>query len=109
MKTYSRPARNFAISFTGIVLAAFAVLFLVSALAACARGPATIGRGSSVSTVAMAKTGKKTMSAFGSEDELKKYFKKLMEERQREWTRRSKEAPAPMASANAASAPMKAL
>jgi hypothetical protein len=93
-----RSARNFALSFTSFVFTTVAVVALISALASCA--------GRSVSGAPSpgfdpSKTGKKTMRAFASEDELKNYFRQLAEERKREQRRASANqaanAPAPAA------------
>ncbi len=76
-----RTARNFALSFTSFVFTSVAIVALISVLASCAgrsvSGAPTPGLGTP-------KTGKKTMRAFASEDELKSYFRKLAEERKRE-------------------------
>ncbi len=76
-----RAARNFALSFTSFVFTSVAIVALISVLASCAgrsvSGAPTPGQGTP-------KTGKKTMRAFASEDELKSYFRKLAEERKRE-------------------------
>lgn len=93
-----RAARNFALSFTSFVFTSVAIIALISVLASCAgrsvSGAPTPGSG-------MPKTGKKTMRAFVSEDELKNYFRKLAEERKREAGRassnQSANAPAPAA------------
>jgi len=93
-----RAARNFALSFTSFVFTSVAVIALISVLASCAgrsvSGAPTPGLGTP-------KTGKKTMRAFTSEDELKNYFRKLAEDRKREAGRASSNqaanAPAPAA------------
>src|SRR5713101_917534 len=93
-----RAARNFALSSTSFVFTSVAVVALISVLASCAgrsvSGAPTPGLGTP-------KTGKKTMRAFTSEDELKNYFRKLAEERKREQGRAANKqaanAPAPAA------------
>ena len=103
MTRFIRPAGSIAISAASFILAAIAALFVITTLPACARGPAGLTPGTTVATVPLIKTGKKTMPAFRSEEELRSYFKKLAEERKRELTRRSSEAPpAPTAGANQA-------
>src|SRR5882672_4932701 len=103
MKTFSRPARTFALSATSFIFSAVATVFVISLLAACA--------GRSVSSAPGAIPGKgtaaKTMRAFGSEEELKNYFRQLAEERKRELARARKEAygnPPPAPAANQAAA-----
>src|SRR5712672_435600 len=97
-----RKARNFVLSFTSLIFSLAAVVGLISVLAAggnrSASGASTAGAGS-------ARTAKKTMRSFGSEEELKNYFRQLAEERRREQTRRGKseaQAPATATTANQA-------
>ena len=90
-----RIARNFVLSFTSFVLSLAAVMGLISALAAGGNRSAS---GASALRSGSARTAKKTMRSFGSEDELKNYFRQLAEERRREQTVRAKseaQAPAP--------------
>ena len=93
-----RVARTFALSFTSFVFTSVAVIALISVLASCAGRSVS---GASTPGLGTPKTGKKTMRAFASEDELKSYFRKLAEERKREAGRsssnQSANAPAPAA------------
>src|SRR5437868_145875 len=93
-----RVARTFALSFTSFVFTSLAVIALISVLASCAGRSVS---GASTPGLGTPKTGKKTMRAFASEDELKSYFRKLAEERKREAGRsssnQSANAPAPAA------------
>lgn len=75
MQQTTRPYRTLALSGTSFVMSLAATLLVVIALAACAGTPSN--------TSAAGKTGKKTMRAFASEQELKAYFRKLAEERKR--------------------------
>src|SRR5881394_2645198 len=88
-----RTARNLALSITSFALSAAAAIGLISILAACG------GRsGSTVSARGFVpKTGKKTMQAFSSEDELRAYLRKLADERKREAQRAAKNAAQPAA------------
>ncbi len=88
MRNFIRPARTFALSASGFVFSAIATIFVISALAACFSRPVSSAPGSIPSKV----TGKKTMRAFGSEEELKNYFRQLVEERKRELARARREA-----------------
>ncbi len=92
MKTFIRATRT-----TPFIFAALAAGVLMTALAACA--------GRSVSSapappIPWNKDAKKTMRAFGSEEELKSYFRKLAEERKKEMARGRRDAnanpPSPM-------------
>jgi hypothetical protein len=101
MKSFIRPARNFALSATSFTFSAVATLFVISLLAAC------VGRSvSSAPGLTPAKaTGAKTMRAFGSEEELKNYFRQLVEERKKELARGRRDNagnPPPAPSANQA-------
>lgn len=106
MKNLIRPARNLALTTFSFVLAAFATLFVIAALAACT--------GRAVSSAPAANTpaiygssanpnAKKTMRAFESEEELKDYFRKLAEERDKE--ERGRRASSGLAMNQAAPAP----
>jgi hypothetical protein len=85
MNNFARPARTLALSATGLIFSAIATVFVISLLAACA------GRSVSSATrpgaVAGKEPAKKTMRAFGSEEELKNYFRQLAEDRKRELAR----------------------
>jgi hypothetical protein len=101
MKSFIRPARNFALSATSFIFSAVATLFVISVLAACVGRPVSSAPGSIPSKA----TGRKTMRAFGSEEELKNYFRQLVEARKRELARARSEAsgnPPPAPSANQA-------
>ena len=74
-----RKARNFALSFTSLVLSLAAVLGLIFALAACANNRVS----SAASPPAAAIKGKKNMRSFGTDEELKAYLKKLADEQRR--------------------------
>ncbi|MDX6498617.1 MAG: hypothetical protein QOG23_1877 [Blastocatellia bacterium] len=85
MNNFARPARTLALSATGFILSSIATVFVISLLAACAGRPVSSAPGSS--SVAGRDPAKKTMRAFGSEEELKNYFRQLAEERKRELAR----------------------
>ena len=109
MKTFTRPARNFALTFISFVISAVVALTIISVLAA---GSGRSVTSASAPPAAGAKTGKKTMRSFGSEEELKAYLRKLAEERQREQRRAtttdSAAPPAPAANQAAATGLAKA-
>ncbi len=98
MRNFTRPGRTFALSATSFVLSLVATLFVISILAACAGRPVSSAPG-----FPGKKTGRTTMRAFGSEDELKNYFRQLAEERKRELAKgrsgSNANAPAPTAAA----------
>ena len=100
MKSFIRPARTFALSATSFTFSAVATLFIISLLAAC------VGRSvSSAPGLTPKATGAKTMRAFGSEEELKNYFRQLVEERKKELARGRRDNagnPPPAPSANQA-------
>jgi Beta propeller domain len=97
MKKFARPARNFALTFTSLVISAAVTLTVIAALAGCG------SRGVTGAPVVAAKA-KKTMQPFASEEELKAYMRKLAEERRREAGRaNSQNAPAPATAASEAS------
>ena len=79
MKSFIRPARTFALSVSSFIFSAVASLFVISLLAACVGRPVSSAPGLMPPKV----TGAKTMRAFGSEEELKHYFRQLAEERKR--------------------------
>jgi hypothetical protein len=110
MRDFARPARTFAISATSFVLSALATLFVISALAACLGRPVSSAPGTGASP--FKGTARKTMRAFGSEEELKNYFRQLAEERKRLLARARAETlnaePAAPAASQAASADAKA-
>ncbi len=85
MNNFARPARTLALSATSFILSAIATVFVISLLAACAGRPVSSAPGSS--SVAARDPAKKTMRAFGSEEELKNYFRRLAEDRKRELAR----------------------
>src|SRR6266436_5287221 len=96
MKSFARPARAFALSVTSFIFAAIATVFVISLLAAWARRPVSSAPGSK-------EPAKKTMRAFGSEEELKNYFRRLLEDRKRELARaRNNNTSNPPAAPNAA-------
>lgn len=74
MNKSEKPLRTFAQAAAYV----FAAVLVISVLAACS-GPSLTG----ASSAAAKKTGKKTMQAFASEEEMKAYFRKLAEERKR--------------------------
>ena len=99
MKSFIRPARTFALSATSFIFTAITTVFVMSLLAACVGRPVSSAPGSSALTKVPAK---KTMRAFGSEEELKNYF---AEARKRTLERARREAsanPPPAPSANQA-------
>jgi hypothetical protein len=105
MKTFIRATRT-----TPFIFAALAAGVLITALAACAGRPVS---SAPAPTIPWNKDAKKTMRAFGSEDELKSYFRQLAEARKKEMARARREAntnpPSPMAADQAvASSPAKA-
>ncbi|HMH45708.1 MAG TPA: beta-propeller domain-containing protein [Pyrinomonadaceae bacterium] len=97
-----RNARNFVLSFASLVLSVAAVVGLISALAA--GGSRSVSEASATRAVSTT-TAKKTMRSFGSEEELKNYFRQLVEEQRREQARRARsQALAPAPAANQAAA-----
>ena len=98
-----RKARNFALSFTSLVLSLAAVVGLISALAASGNTRVI----SAAAPPASAMKAKKIMRSFGSDDELKAYLKKLAEEQRRSGRARldadASALPAPVATTNQAS------
>jgi len=90
MKNFAGPARAFAPSATRFIFSAIATVAVISVLAACAGRPVSSAPGSNM--VAGKDPAKKTMRAFGSEEELKNYFRKLAEDRKRELARGQSEA-----------------
>ena len=110
MKDFIRPARTFALSATSFILSAIAAVMVITTLAACAgRSVSSAPKPNTPdpSVLAWNKDAKKTMRAFGSEDELKNYFRQLAEERKRALERARREAsvnpPAPSGLAGPAS------
>jgi hypothetical protein len=101
MRGFIRPARNFALSAGSFVLSAVATLGVISLLAACVSRPVSSAPGLMPPKTTVAKN----MKAFASEEELKNYFRQLVEERKREYERMRKDAagnppsPAPMSAA----------
>ena len=102
MKSFIRPARNFALSASSFTFSAVATLFVITVLAACVGRSVSSAPGLTPSKA----TAAKNMRAFGSEEELKNYFKQLAEERKRELARARQAAgnspPAPNAALNQA-------
>ena len=103
MKSFVRPARNFALTATSLTFSALVTLFVISLLASWAGRPVSGAPG----LMPLKPTGAKTMRAFGSEEELKNYFRQLAEQRKRELARaRADNAgnppPAPSAAVNQA-------
>lgn len=100
MNKSEKPLRTFAQAAAYV----FAAVLVISVLAACS-GPSLTG----ASSAAAKKTGKKTMQAFASEEEMKAYFRKLAEERKRGQRMRGADSqantaaapPAPLAQATA--------
>src|SRR5713101_6799712 len=84
MKTFIRSKRT-----TPIILSALAAGVLITALAACAGRPVS---SAPAPPIPWNKDAKKTMRSFGSEEELKSYFRKLVEERKKEMARARREA-----------------
>lgn len=91
----SIPARGFALSLTGLVLAGIALAVMLTAFVACS-GTAVSAPDPTVD-LGWNKNAKKTMRAFSSEDELKNYFRKLAEERKRVLRREAAQPAAPTA------------
>jgi hypothetical protein len=113
MKSLIRPVRTFALSAASFIFTAIATIFVLSLLASSVSRPVSSAPGFTPTKA----TGAKNMRAFSSEEELKNYFKQLVEERKRELARARKDTPgnlappAPMAAAanqTASSAPGKA-
>ena len=103
MKDFAKSTRTLALSSTSFIFSAIAALVVISVLAACAGRPVS---SAGAPTIPWNKNAKKTMRAFGSEDELKSYFRQLAEERKKEALLRRREAganpPAPAANQAAA-------
>src|SRR5882724_11773406 len=103
MKSFIRPARTFALSATSFTFSAIATVFVLSLLAGYFGTAVSSAPGSG----AFARKGpaKKTMTAFGSDEELRNYFRQLVEEQKRAQARARKEAsgnPPPAPAANQA-------
>ncbi len=97
MKDFIKPARTFALSATSFIVSAIAAVLVITALAACAgRSVSSAPKPNTTDPSALGwnKDAKKTMRAFGSEDELKNYFRQLAEERKRALERARREASA---------------
>ena len=95
MKDFIKPARTFALSATSFIISAVAAVLLITALAACAGRPVSSAPQPNTpdpSALPWNKDAKKTMRAFGSEDELKNYFRQLAEARKRALERARREA-----------------
>src|ERR1051326_2284088 len=92
MNDSRKPARTFALSATSFIFSALAAISVVTALAAYAGRPVSSApRPNDPSVTLWNKNAKKTMRAFGSEDELKTYFHQLAEERKRAMQRARRE------------------
>jgi hypothetical protein len=103
-----RQVRNFALSFTSLVFAAAILIGVIAALAASVKE----GVGTAAPLPEPTKA-KKTMRAFGSDEELRAYLKKLAEEQRRGRVREAAKsedaaAPAPATTANQATGLAKA-
>jgi Beta propeller domain len=99
MRNLFRPAGNVALSATFFVLSAVVAVAVISVLAACGSRSVSGAPG----PLGLNKDAKKTMRAFGSEEELKKYFAQLAEQRKRELqARRESSASPPAPAANQA-------
>ena len=81
MRNTSRPIRSFALSATSVVFSALATLCVISILAACFGRAVSSAPGTGA--VPFKSNARKTMRAFGSEEELKNYFRQLAEQRKR--------------------------
>src|SRR6266567_1581183 len=95
MKDFIKPARTFALSAASFIFSAIAAVLVITALAACAgRSVSSAPKPNTPDPSALTwnKDAKKTMRAFGSEDELKNYFRQLAEERKRALERARREA-----------------
>src|SRR6266478_5541856 len=95
MKDFIKSARTFALSATSFIFSAVATVLIITALAACAgRAVSSAARPNPPNSSALTwnNDAKKTMRAFGSEDELKNYFRQLAEERRRAMERARREA-----------------
>src|SRR5439155_25832077 len=95
MKSFIRPARNFALSAVTFIFSAVGAVLVITAFAAYVSRPVSSAPNSQPpdpSVLAWNKDAKKTMRAFGSEDELKNYFRRLAEERKRALERARREA-----------------
>ena len=97
-----RKARNFALSFTSLVLSLAGVIGLISLLAAYGNTRIT----SAATPPPAGAKAKKIMRSFSSDEELKAYLRKLAEEQRREQRRRAAEGPPapPAPAANQAAA-----
>ncbi len=102
MKNFARPARTFALSATSFILSAIATVSVISLLAACAGRSVSSAPGFNL--VPGKEPAKKTMRAFGSEEELKSYFRQLAEDRKRELARNRQQTMANAAAPPAAQA-----
>jgi hypothetical protein len=107
MKSFIRPARTFALSVTSFTFSAIATVFVLSLLAGYFGTAVSSAPGSG----ALARKGpaRKTMTAFGSDEELRNYFRQLVEEQKRAQARARREAsgnPPPAPAANQAASSM---
>jgi hypothetical protein len=102
MTPFVKTARTFALSSTAFIVSAITALLVIAALAACAGRPV---RGAGAPITPENKNAKKIMTAFGSEDELRAYLKKLAEQQKKDLRRRVAESPMAMSDQAANSAP----
>src|SRR5438874_1341886 len=96
-RTHSLP--QVVLTATSFIFSAIAALVAISALAAYAGRPVS---GAGAPAIPWNKDAKKTMRAFGSEEELKSYFRQLAEEAKKANAKRRAEAPPAPAMANQA-------
>ena len=107
MKSFIRPPKNFALSTTSFIFSAIAAATVITALAACAGRPvsgAPDPNPPDPSGLPWNGNAKKTMRAFGSEDELKTYLRQLAEKRSQALRREAAKPAAPMTANQAATA-----
>jgi hypothetical protein len=100
MKDAIQSSRPLGLTSTSFILAATIAVLVISILAACS-GPSVSSAGVPRPTAfPWNPSAKKTMRAFTSEEELKRYFRQLAEERKKEYARARREAganpPAPL-------------
>ncbi|PYS41297.1 MAG: hypothetical protein DMF71_11530 [Acidobacteria bacterium] len=93
------PLPQVVLTATSFIFSAIAALVAISALAAYAGRPVS---GAGAPAIPWNKDAKKTMRAFGSEEELKSYFRQLAEEAKKANAKRRAEAPPAPAMANQA-------
>src|SRR5438132_8786492 len=96
-KGRTQPLPQLILTATSFIFSAIAALVVISALAAYAGSPVS---GAGAPVIPWNKDAKKTMRAFGSEEELKSYFRQLAEAAKKEMAKRRAEAPPAPAMAN---------